>query len=62
MTIHSGIQTFIKNLAEVKRVDETFFDNWKFSLFKMVGEQITVLSNEVGVCEIKSVFKDMILM
>ena len=30
VTIHSGIETFIKNLAEVKRVDETYFDNWKF--------------------------------
>ena len=24
LTIHSGIETFIQNLAEVKRVDETF--------------------------------------
>ena len=58
MTIHSGIETFIKNLAELKRVDETYFDNWKCSLFQMVGERITALSNKVVVLEIKSVFKD----
>ena len=58
VTIHSGIETFIKNMAEVKRVDETYFDNWKFSLFELVGERITALSNKVVVREIKSVFKD----
>ena len=57
MTIHSGIESFIKNMAEVKRVHETYFDNWKFSLFQLVGERITALS-KVVVREIKSVFKD----
>ena len=38
-------------MAEVKRVDETYFYNWKFSLFEMVGERITALSNKVVVRE-----------
>ena len=57
-TIHFGIDSFINNLAETKRVDKSYFDNWKFSLFNMVGEQISRLSNKVVVHEVNSVFKN----
>ena len=40
-------------MAEVTRVDETYFDNWKFSLFEIKDERITALSNKVVVREIK---------
>ena len=38
-TIHFGIDSFINNLAETKRADKSYFDNWKFSLFNMVEEK-----------------------
>ena len=56
--INFGIDSFINNLAETKRVNKSYFDNWKFSLFNMVEEKISRLSNNVIVREINSVFKN----
>ena len=56
--IREGVEDYLKTLKAVKKVDISFFENWKQTLFKMIDEKIKSLSDRIIIRDIKSVFDD----
>ena len=56
--IHGGIDDYLKVLKAVKKVDISFFENWKCTLFEMIEDKIKTLSERIKIREVKSVFDD----
>ena len=54
--IREGVEDYLKTLKAVKKVDISFFENWKQTLFEMIDEKIKSLSDRIR--DIKSVFDD----
>ena len=53
--IHGGIDDYLKVLKAVKKVDISFFENWKCTLFEMIEDKIKTLSERIKIREVKSV-------
>ena len=56
--IHGGIDDYLKVLKAVKKVDISYFENWKCTLFEMMEEKIKTLAQRIKIREVKSVFDD----
>ena len=56
--IREGVEDYLKTLKAVKKVDISFFENWKQTLFEMIDEKIKSLSDRIIIRDIKSVFDD----
>ena len=57
-TVKTGIEDFIKNLSDTKRVAVNHFQNWKFSLLELVDQKISKYSTKIKSRPVKSVFQD----
>ena len=57
-TVKTGIEDFIKNLSETKRVAVNYFQNWKFSLLELVDNKISKYSTKIKSRAVKSEFQD----
>ena len=54
----NGIEVLRKSLSDIKGVDESYFNNWKFSLMNLVEEKVSMYSTQVKAREVRSVLKD----
>ena len=45
--IHRGIDDYLKVLKAVKKVDISFFENWKCTLFEIIEDKIKTLSERI---------------
>ena len=49
--MREGVEGYLKTLKTVKKVDISFFENWKQTLFGMIDEKITSLSDRITIKE-----------
>ena len=57
-TVKTGIEDYIKNLSDTKRVAVNHFKNWKFSLLELVDKKHSKYSTKIKSRPVKSVFQD----